>query len=44
MSDFCVTEDGRVLDFGPFFEGGNIRELSNGVWTDAVEPVSFEDH
>lgn len=44
MSDYCLTEDGRVLDFAPFFAGGKVKELLDGSWKDAVEPVSFEDH
>ena len=44
MLEYVLTEDGRVLDFGPWFSGGKVMELIDGAWVPAKTPVSAEDH
>ena len=39
MSDFCVTEDGRVFDLSPMREGKGIRELVDGAWVKPSRPI-----
>ena len=43
MSDFCVTEDGRVFDLSPLSRGEGLRELIDGVWVAPTKPVFGAD-
>ncbi len=43
MIDFCITEEGRVLDLSPLELGKGILELVEGKWVPAISPVSGED-
>ena len=43
MSDFCVTEDGRVFDLSPLSRGEGLRELIDGVWVAPSRPIFGDD-
>ena len=44
MPEYVLTEDGRVLDFGPWFSGSIVMELIDGAWVSGKAPVSADDH
>ena len=39
MSDYCVTEDGRVFNLSPLREGKGILELVDGAWVKPTRPI-----
>ena len=39
----CITEEGRILEFSHWYAGGDILELVDGRWVQAVAPVSSDD-